>query len=226
MLFGADKRFVTLFAAALLTWFSSACGQTREAKMNLARQHADKAMELRQKGDIAGAIKAQLEAVELDSKNVEYQRNLIGFYLDANDLKKAKETAEKTLVFAPQDAWVHYLYGEALSGLGDKNGALMQYQKAVNLNPNYPVFMVNLAVIYGELGETGKAREYYEQAIKADPNYATASYNLAILEEAAGNREKAMALYRNVIALEREDEEMVSRAREKLQNLENLKKTP
>jgi hypothetical protein len=62
MPFGADKRFVTLFAAALLTWFSSACGQSqppqmsKEKRMKLVEQYEEAARQMRFRKDFAGAL--------------------------------------------------------------------------------------------------------------------------------------------------------------------------
>ncbi len=224
MRFGAENRTtLVLLIALLLNLVTCACSQTKGGKLELAKQHKEKALNLRYEGDIQGAIKEQLKAVELDDKNVELLSNLAGFYLDANEVEKAKQTAEKVVKLDSNSAWGHFLQAESLLKSGETKGALSEYLKAFELQPQNAMFAVSVGALYSELDDKKNEKKYYVKALEINPNYTAAIYNLALLEEEEGNTEKAIYLYEKVLNLEKEDKEMLRRAREKLEILKSKK---
>ena len=114
-----------------------------------------------------------------------------------------------------------YLLALALEGKGEKEKAIESLQKAIKIKPEDTLFLAKLAYLYDEIGNKNKAKEIYNQILVKNPNYTDVIYNLAILEE--GNTEKAIYLYEKVLNLEKEDKEMLRRAREKLEILKSKK---
>ncbi len=78
-------------------------------------------------------------------------------------------------------AMAHYNIGVAYDFLGDQEGAISEYEKAVYLDPNYTKAYNNLGIIYQERGKDNKAEEEFKKAIEIEPCYADAHFNLGIL---------------------------------------------
>ena len=85
--------------------------------------------------------------------------------------------------------------------------AINSYEKAIELNPNYPEAYNNLGNILQELGDSNEAKKCLEKAIELNPNYGTAYNNLGnVLQELGDSNEgkicfeKAIKLNPNFIA--------------------------
>jgi tetratricopeptide (TPR) repeat protein len=76
------------------------------------------------------------------------------------------------------------------------------YQKALEIDPNYPLAHFNLANLYDERGDTAAALLHYEAALKIYPSYADAHYNIALLHQSLGDVMKAVRHWRAYIKLD------------------------
>lgn len=74
--------------------------------------------------------------------------------------------------------------------------AIAEFQKAVQLEPEFPEAHLNLGIDYGLTGRTSDEIDQYEKALKLRPNYAKAVTNLSISYAEQGNETKA----RNLVA--------------------------
>jgi tetratricopeptide (TPR) repeat protein len=223
---GIGKKYLIL-VTALLIFFSSACSQTKEEKMKLAKDHSNKALELRYKGDVKGAIQEQLKAIELNQDETELSVNLIGFYLDDGNIEKAKETTEKVLNLIPNNAWINYFYGEVLEKKGDYDKALKYRSKAVELEPANPLFLSNLGSVQESIGNKVSAKESFKKALQINPNYIFALHRLGQLEE-EDNKKEAIRLFEKIINMPKSlydfgDESFVEEASKELNKLKNKK---
>ena len=61
--------------------------------------------------------------------------------------------------------------------LKDYNGAIADYTKAIELNPNYANAYYNRGISKHNLKDYNGAISDYNKAIEIDPNYANAYYN-------------------------------------------------
>lgn len=59
--------------------------------------------------------------------------------------------------------------------------ALSVFQTALKLEPSSAIVLVNIGLLYSEMGDKVAAKEYYDRAIDIDDKYALAHYNLACL---------------------------------------------
>lgn len=64
---------------------------------------------------------------------------------------------------------VYNLIGLVKHELGDYQGAIDAFNKAVKINPNYLEALLNLSICYNDIGEYRKAQEVYSRARKAHP---------------------------------------------------------
>ncbi len=69
--------------------------------------------------------------------------------------------------------------------------AISDFQKVLELVPNYAPALYNLGCIYYTIGQYHQAREYFEHAIKADHEMGVAYFNLGLTLYALGEKEKA-----------------------------------
>ena len=82
--------------------------------------------------------------------------------------------------------------GYRVQSLGDFKKALVWYQKAIILDPQYAQAYNDLGVIYETLGNNDKALEMYKRVLEIDPEYLPAYTNLAFIYEKKGDMENAV----------------------------------
>lgn len=75
------------------------------------------------------------------------------------------------------------------------------YQRAIVLDPQNPIYRLNLGGTYYSLGNYEEAVRVFEQAVVLKPDWANAYYNLAWGEYQKGNYQKAVNALQNAISL-------------------------
>lgn len=80
---------------------------------------------------------------------------------------------------SPSSPNTHNNLGDVYGRLGDKQAALREFQRAIELKPNYGDAHHNLANTYLELGQPDKALEGYQNALKFNPNLWQSHQNIA-----------------------------------------------
>lgn len=74
--------------------------------------------------------------------------------------------------------------------------AIIYYQKAIAIDPAYPMPHNDLGIAYEEKGWFDRAEEEYLKAIAVDPHFVDAYANLALLYERLGQLEKALVYWK------------------------------
>lgn len=82
--------------------------------------------------------------------------------------------------------------------------AKLQYEKALQLNPNYAEAMNNLGTVYYGQQNYHKAENYYRKAIKLKPNCATFYSNLGTAYFADRNYKRGIKAYRKAFSIDPE----------------------
>lgn len=102
---------------------------------------------------------------------------------------------------SPSSPNTHNNLGDVYGRQGDKQAALREFQKAIELKPNYGDAYHNLANTYMELGQPEKALENYQNALKYNPklwqsyqNIAAIYFTLKKYDLALENLQKAAAI--------------------------------
>jgi tetratricopeptide (TPR) repeat protein len=85
----------------------------------------------------------------------------------------------KAIALAPSRAAPRHKLGTAMFYMGDRRGAIEQFQEAVRLSPGYAQAHYALGVIHEDAGNHRQAIEYFSAALKFDPAYAEARLGLA-----------------------------------------------
>ena len=81
----------------------------------------------------------------------------------------------------PNFARGHLAYASFLNNINDEEAAMLENEKARQLDPQNPAAWNNLANYYGEHGPMTNAFAYYAKAIELDPNESVYYQNLALV---------------------------------------------
>ncbi len=102
---------------------------------------------------------------------------------------------------SPSSPNTHNNLGDVYGRHGDKEGALKEFSRAIELKPNYADAYHNLGNTYRELGQMDKALENYQKAAQIKPNLWQSYQNIAALyfqnkqyDLAQQNIEKALSI--------------------------------
>lgn len=91
--------------------------------------------------------------------------------------KPVREAYEDFLKRNPNHVRGRVAYGSFLGDLGDEEGAKVQWERALELDPKNPAIYNNLANVYGHSGPVKKAFENYAKAIELNPREPTYYHN-------------------------------------------------
>ncbi|MBI2022471.1 tetratricopeptide repeat protein [Candidatus Daviesbacteria bacterium] len=113
--------------------------------------------------------------VNCRSKNTSFFRTAIRtFYqlsaIDSKFEKKTLEVVDKTIALAPTDAKLYYNKGLILYQLNRPEEAVVSFNQALELRPNYREAYLTLGTVYEQKKEVNRAIEQYEQVLKFIPN--------------------------------------------------------
>jgi protein O-mannosyl-transferase len=98
--------------------------------------------------------------------------------------------------------WVGYNnLGNALSEKGQVDEAMIQFQKALEIIPNYADAHYNLGNAFSQKGEMDKAIAQYQKALEIKPNYAGAHYNLGNALLRKGQVDEAISQYQMALKI-------------------------
>jgi tetratricopeptide (TPR) repeat protein/S1-C subfamily serine protease len=116
-------------------------------------------------------------------------------------LKRYKEAAaaiNKAIELSPRAAF--YLnQGIVRNDLGDKQGAIDDFNQAIKFNPNLALAYYNRGIVRYELGDKQGAIDDFNQAIKINPNLAQAYYNRGNARDDLGDKQGAIDDYNQAI---------------------------
>jgi Tfp pilus assembly protein PilF len=105
------------------------------------------------------ALRAGLAVVLIALSVLTYRRNQV--------FSTSERFWRDVLSKAPS-ARAHLNYGVGLMAANDMSGAMRQFQKSLELAPNWYYTHINLGVAYRSLGDTARAREHFDRAVEYD----------------------------------------------------------
>jgi len=121
--------------------------------------------------------------------SVQLRKRLYGQAVDNLKLALRKAQAEK----APDEAraLIENAYGFALAAESKFPEAIRHYRSALQIKPDYPVALNNLAYALGKLGEPQEARDTYARVLDLEPANSTARKGIKTMERRVGAPTKA-----------------------------------
>ena len=120
--------------------------------------------------------------------SVQLRKRLYGQAVDNLKLALRKAQAEK----APDEAraLIENAYGFALAAESKFPEAIRHYRSALQIKPDYPVALNNLAYALGKLGEPQEARDTYAKVLDLEPTNGTARKGIKTMERRVGEPTK------------------------------------
>jgi len=118
------------------------------------------------------------------------------------DLEKALPLASRAAEIDDSDPWAHLALGWAALLMRRTETAVEEYQRALNINPNFAAAHGHLGMAYGLDDQPDKAVAHLEQAIRMsphDPQTFLFNTNLAIAHYVAGRYAEAVAFGRKAV---------------------------
>ncbi len=100
-----------------------------------------------------------------------------------------------------EDSYAYLNRGTDKSALGDKQGAIADFNLAIKINPNYAIAYYNRGNTKSDLGDKQGAIADYNLAIKINPNYAYAYSNRGVFKSDLGDKQGAIADYNLAIKI-------------------------
>lgn len=115
--------------------------------------------------------------------------------IEAKEFDRAKQLLTTALQKHPGDAQAEYYLGVALTGLGDKQGAIESFKRAITADPKLVDAYVNLSAAELDAGDAGAAFETANRGLKLAEQHPDLTLNRALALEALGKKDEALSAY-------------------------------
>ncbi len=118
-----------------------------------------------------------------------------GFLTFQRNLDYQSELAiwKDTVAKVPGNGRVHLNLGNALTALGQMEGAITEYRTALEIQPNYAEAHHNFGVALYKQGHLDEAMAHYRKALQLKPDYADAHNSLGVVLARSGRFDEAIA---------------------------------
>lgn len=102
---------------------------------------------LLQKGDTAQWLATLKDAME-NTNNVNYPQIILKYYYDKHNQAEASKIADEFVAKAPNNKMAHYIKGVVVMDAGNDMEARKNFEKAVEIDPNFVEAIANIGVTY------------------------------------------------------------------------------
>jgi len=157
----------------------------------------------------AKAMPAIRKALAINPNLAQAHAVLSNIYISEHKTDAAKAELLKTLALDPSNASAHSSYAFLLP-LKD---ALVQYQQAAMLNPEYWAVQMNLGGAYAELGEISQAIKAYQAAQRLSPDNIEAPLEIAFLSHLQSNDKESVRVLADVKTSNKADARILEASR-------------
>jgi len=161
-----------------------------EIHSNLVR-----AFDLLKKNDFINAKLIYENILSVDKKNFDALFFLAVILINFKNYKKARDLLEQVVLIKPNFADAYNNIGICLEKLNDLNGAIKNYNLAINNRPNFAEAHNNIGVVFQKLRNFDEAILQYKKAITYKNLYLDAYVNLANLFKETKQFEEAIKNY-------------------------------
>ena len=117
------------------------------------------------------------------------------------DWKKSSESLEDSVLWYDYSFEPHFRLGQAYVALGRYDEAMEQYQRTLDLRPNYERAHNNLGDVLVRQGKFEEAVGSFKASVNLFPNYAVARSNLGVVYEKLGRYDEAVAEYSEALKI-------------------------
>ncbi len=122
--------------------------------------------------------------------------------LNSGQLTQAESGAKKLLKLYPQSFALLNLYGNALGAQNKVKEAIVQFKKALDIDPSVAELHFNVGILQTQINRIDEAILAYKKAVKLKPSLTDVHYNLGTALQSQAKYEQAAASYQAAINLE------------------------
>jgi len=122
--------------------------------------------------------------------------------LNEGKYKEAIEKFTEAITDDPENPIFYYYRGVGFEKNGDLDKAMEDYQKSVELKPDFILPTANIGKIYAKKREHEKAVEFYKKAVELGDQNATNYYNYGVCLMNLGKKEQAKEVLEKLISLD------------------------
>ena len=126
----------------------------------------EKAHETLKAGEVEKAIELYTEALKEAPKHCDILGDRGVAYMHLKDKERCMNDLNETIALQPQKAYRYACRAFARNSFGDIDGAVKDYEKAVELDPDDAVAHNNLGLLLEQKGYKNEANERFERADK------------------------------------------------------------
>ncbi|MFN6197618.1 MAG: tetratricopeptide repeat protein, partial [Dolichospermum sp.] len=146
------------------------------------------------------ALAAINQAIQLQPNNPNLYNQKCAILSDLKRYKEAAAAINKAIELSPRAAFYNNR-GIVRDDLGDKQGAIDDYNQAIKINPNYAQAYYNRGKVRDELGDKPGAIDDFNQAIKINPNLAQAYFGRGNVRDDLGDKPGAIDDFNQAIKI-------------------------
>ncbi|OCQ89576.1 hypothetical protein BCD67_13335 [Oscillatoriales cyanobacterium USR001] len=181
-----------------------------ESKREIAENLYNQALTLYQGSKFTEAEQKFKQVLRWNKNQVQAWHYLATIYYMMERYQAARDILLKSLEVDSSQAIAHYTLGLVFEKIGDFIQAILAYQEAIALNPNYVDAYNNLGNIFFQVGRLSQAESTYRQAITTNPKHYGSYLNLANLLLAQQQIDAAIAAYEKALQFKSEDGEIAA----------------
>ncbi len=160
-----------------------------------------KAQQLQRQGDLTEALALYLQLLRDNTDNADLLHQIAILYAQQEDYSSAWEYLEQAAQQQPRSAAIHNSKGNVLLRQGQKDAALAEYQKAVNLDRHYAIAYNNIGRCFYLQERFIAAEKAYSRALELNPQFGDAYYNAGVLWLKLGDLDKAQIFLEKALTL-------------------------
>lgn len=139
---------------------------------------------------------------------------------DLNSAKVHYQMAAELPILRSLKIGAYINWGNLLKAEGNLVGALLVYQKVLEIDPQFPIAYYNMGMAFKQLGKIPEAIAAYQKATQLDPNYAEAYQNLGTTFLKGGNVPESLKAFSQAVALyQKNNPKEAQRIRQELQTM-------
>ena len=130
----------------------------------------------------------------------------VSTWLQIHYWKNSMVLLERTLNVTHNNSMAHYVFGDELDRQGKIDKAVLEYNKALHIRPEFARAHNALGAAFLRDGKLREAIYHFNEAVDIDSNYTKAHNNLAIALLTKGKFEEAVFHYKKALKINPKDE--------------------
>jgi serine/threonine protein kinase/Flp pilus assembly protein TadD len=166
--------------------------------------HNNLGLALRARGDVDGAIRRYLAALQIDPTYAMAHYNLGNARHEKGQLDDAIAEYREALCLQKDYPEALTNLGNALRDKGLLDEAIAEHQEALRLRQDLPEAHYNLGLALRDKGQFDEAITEYREALRLKPDFTAAYYNLGNALHAKGRLGEAIAEYQKALRLKKD----------------------